>query len=239
MKFLLGTKKGMSQIFKDGAYVPVTVVHVEKQMVTQIKTKSTDGYSAVQMGYKPSRTATKPQTGHAKKAGAEQGFRTLREARTAVTGYALGQTYDVTMFNVGDIVNVQGTSKGRGFQGVVKRHGFAGSPATHGHKDQLRMPGSIGTTDPGRVFPGKRMGGHMGDETVTVTNLEIIDVQPDLQVLLIKGAVPGSIGGTLRITGKGYPTAPEQTVADQSENATPAEEKSTEVEVAETEKATA
>lgn len=205
MKCIIAVKKGMTSVYQGEKAVAVTVVQVLPQTVVQLKKRAKEGYDAVQIGAGQKRKGKKPQVGEAKKVGQEKAFAVLREFRTKGEGYSVGQKLSAAMFVPGDMVAVQGKTKGRGFQGVVKRHGFAGHPATHGHKDQLRMPGSIGNTDPGHVFPGRRMGGHMGDERLTVRNLEIIDVQPEHDALLIAGAVPGSTGGTVFIMGKGKP----------------------------------
>lgn len=191
----------MTQVFReDGTVVPVTRVQAGPCVVTQVKTAEKDGASAVQIGYGEQKLfrLNKARQGHLKNLAP---MRFLRDFRVAEDhGLQRGDTFDVRVFASGDKVQVVGTSKGRGFQGVVKRHGFAGSPASHGHKDQLRMPGSIGATDPARVFKGTRMAGHMGDAQVTVKNLEVVDVKPEENELLIKGAVPGARGGLVLIS---------------------------------------
>lgn len=198
-KFLIAKKVSMSRIFQpDGTAVAVTVLSAEPSVVTQVRTTEKDGYSAVQLGYGTKKRLSKPQAGHLK--GLAQA-RHLREFRLDESnGVERGATMDVQQFAAGDIVHVVGTSKGKGFAGVVKRHGFHGSPASHGHKDQLRMPGSIGSTAPQRVFKGMRMAGHMGDARITVRNLEIMEVRPKTNELLVKGAVPGARNGILLIT---------------------------------------
>lgn len=187
----------MTQIFRDdGIVVPVTLVKATPCVVTQIKEEAKDGYVAVQIGSKETKSLNKPEAGHLKDLPA---VATLREFHTAAADLKRGDKIEVSIFVPGDRIDVVGTSKGHGFQGVVKRHGFHGSPASHGHKDQLRMPGSIGSRRQGPVAKGKRMGGHMGDAQVTVKNLEIISVDSGKQLLAIKGAVPGARGSLLLI----------------------------------------
>jgi len=202
MKFILGEKVEMSQLFmEDGQIIPVTVVKAGPCKVTQVKSKETDGYQSVQLGFGAKKSLTKAIAGHLK---GLSNFRYLREFQTEdALNLKRGQEINVGIFTDGDKVNVIGISKGHGFQGVVKRHGFHGSPASHGHKDQLRMPGSIGATDPGHVFPGTRMAGHMGDAQITIKNLEIVKIDSVKNLLYIKGAVPGAFGGLLLIKGQG------------------------------------
>lgn len=197
---ILGRKIGMTQVFRpDGQVVPVTLLKAGPCTVVQRKTPATDGYDAVQLGLlefiKPKRI-NKPQTGHLKKAGAE-GAKLLREFRLTAgsTDYKPGDQVLVSDFKPADMVDVIGVSKGRGFAGVVKRHHFRGGEGSHGSMFH-RAPGSIGASSfPSRVLPGMRMGGHMGDERVTVRNLEVIDVDTEDNVLVVKGAVPGPNGG--------------------------------------------
>ncbi|MBU0597309.1 50S ribosomal protein L3 [Patescibacteria group bacterium] len=206
MKFILGTKLGMTQVFReDGIVVPVTRVKAGPCVITQVKTQKKDGINAVQVGYGEQKKfrLNKPKQGHLKD------LATVRFTRDfkIEEGHDLkrGDEYTVKVFEPGDKIQVTGHSKGRGFQGVVKRHGFHGHPASHGHKDQERMPGSIGATDAARVFKGTRMGGQMGNTQVTIKNLEVIEIHPEDNELLIKGAVPGARGGLLLIaneTGK-------------------------------------
>jgi large subunit ribosomal protein L3 len=197
MKFIVGQKLEMTQVFKeDGTVVPVTLVRVEPNVVTQIRSAEQDGYVAVQVGTDIRRALQRPQAGHV--AGLEA-FGVLREFRTDNTDRKRGDTIDATVFVPGDKVDVIGVSKGRGFAGVVKRHHFHGSPASHGHKDQLRMPGSIGSRRQGPVQKGKRMAGHMGDARVTVKNLEVVSVDAERKILAIRGAVPGARGSWLMI----------------------------------------
>src|SRR5215213_3284970 len=192
---LLGRKLGMTQAFDDnGRAVALTIVQAGPCWVTQLRTPERDGYSAAQIGYEETKRLNRAEQGHLK---ATPKLRHLREIPLdegeAVT---VGTKIDVSMLQPGQFVDVTGTSKGRGFAGVVKRHGFRGGPKTHGQSDRWRRPGSIGSgTTPGRVFKGMRMGGHMGDEKVTVQNLEILRVDTERNLVAIKGAVPGPRGG--------------------------------------------
>ena len=202
MKYILGKKVEMTQRFKDdGQVVPVTVVQAGPCVVTQVKTAEKDGYDAVQIGYDDVKKLPKPQKGHLKKLGDKRYLREFRIDQPA--SVKRGDTITVSIFQPGDKVSVTGTSKGRGFQGVVKRHGFHGSPASHGHKDQLRMPGSIGATDAARVFKGTRMGGQMGAQRVTVNVLEIVEVETKKNLLYVKGAIPGARTGLVLLSGEG------------------------------------
>ena len=189
-KFILGKKVEMTQKFmENGDVAPVTIVNAGPCTVTQVKGDK-EGYSAVQVGFGFRKKINKPLKGHLKKL---ENFRYLREFRLDKTdNFEVGKVFDVSTFEIGDIITISAISKGKGFQGVVKRHGFKGSPATHGHKDQHRMPGSIGSTGPARVFKGTRMGGRMGTDMTTVANLEIIDIDKENNLLYIKGAVPGA-----------------------------------------------
>ena len=183
----------MTSVFDEtGRVVPVTVIQAGPCWVTQLKTQDSDGYNAIQLGFEESRRLKSPERGHVAKAGTPM-LRHLREWRVAEPAdFQLGQRLDVSMFNPGERVAVVGTSKGKGFQGVVKRHGFAGGPKTHGQSDRHRAPGSIGSgTTPGRVLKGLRMAGHMGHERVTVKNLEVVRADPERNLLLVRGAVPG------------------------------------------------
>lgn len=201
MKGILGKKVGMTQIFDEtGEAVPVTAIEAGPCYVTQVKTEETDGYDAIQIGFErmQERKLKKPQRGHL---GDLPSLRYLREIRTKDAGkYEVGQAIDVSVFSAGQLVDVTGTSKGRGFAGVVKRHGFAGGPKTHGQSDRHRAPGSIGATStPARVFKGLRMAGRMGGERVTIQNLELVRVDPDRNLLLVKGSVPGVKGGVVLV----------------------------------------
>ena len=213
---LLGRKVGMMRLFTDdGDAVPVTVVDVSGNRVTQVKTQETDGYVALQVTYGKRKTSrvSKPMAGHLAKAGVEAGeiIQEFRVTAEAAGKYAAGTTLPVgDLFAVGQRVDVQGTSIGKGYAGTIKRHNFGSQRASHGNSRSHNVPGSISMAqDPGRVFPGKRMTGHMGDETVTTQNLDVIRIDEARQLLLIKGAVPGSKGGfvTVRPAVKGQPKA--------------------------------
>ena len=200
---LLGRKVGMTQVFgEDGAAIPVTVVQAGPCTVTQVKSPERDGYAAVQLAFgeiKPKRV-TKPRAGHFAKAGVEP-RRHLVELRTAdAADYTLGQTLAADVFAAGDRLDVVGVSKGKGFAGVMKRHGFKGLSASHGTERKHRSPGSVGAcATPSRIFKGMRMAGHMGHQRVTVLNLEVVKVDPDRNLLLIKGAVPGPKRGLVML----------------------------------------
>ncbi|MDX2272512.1 MAG: 50S ribosomal protein L3 [Cyanobacteriota bacterium] len=201
---ILGKKLGMTQIFTpEGLSIPVTVVQAGPCTVTQIKTQSTDGYAAVQVGFAPTapKHLNKPEQGHLAKAGVMELLRHLKEFRVEQPEqFQLGQTLTVEMFQAGQQVDVAGTSIGRGFAGYQKRHNFARGPMSHGSKNH-RLPGSTGAgTTPGRVFPGKRMAGRYGASRVTTRKLTIIRVDQERGLLLIKGSVPGVEGGLLEIT---------------------------------------
>jgi len=202
---LLGRKVGMMRIFTDdGDAVPVTVLDVSNNRVTQIKTVETDGYSAIQVVYgarKASRV-TKPQAGHLAKAGVEAGelLKEFAVPAEVAAEYKAGGVLPVGLFQVGQQVDVQGTSIGKGFTGTIKRHNFGSQRASHGNSRSHNVPGSISMAqDPGRVFPGKRMSGHLGDVTVTTQNLDIIRIDEARQLLLVKGAVPGAKGGFVTV----------------------------------------
>jgi len=187
----------MSQQFKgDGTIVPVTLVKVEPNIVTQVRTAEKDGYVSVQVGTEVETAANKPLAGHLKDLPLVS---VLREFRVDATDLARGAQIGVDAFAPGMSVDVTGTSKGRGFAGVMKRHHFSGGPATHGQKDQMRMPGSLASQRQGPVSKGQRMAGHMGDARVTVKNLEVVSVDPQNQTIAIKGAIPGARGGLLLI----------------------------------------
>ena len=208
---ILGTKIKQTQAFDEkGQRMPVTVISAGPCWVTQVKTVDTDGYTAVQLGFgeKSKRSISKPQTGHLTKAGLDkQAPRFFREVHVDSALFAdkkmkTGDAVSVgQVLQPGDVVSVTGTSKGKGFAGVVKRWGFKGGPATHGQSDRLRAPGSIGPgTTPGRVYRGKHMAGRMGGETVTVKNLRVISIDKDHNELVVSGTVPGPKRGLLRIT---------------------------------------
>jgi large subunit ribosomal protein L3 len=202
---LLGRKVGMMRVFTDdGESIPVTVVDVSGNRVSQVKTSETDGYTALQLTFGKRRASrvTKAQAGHLAKAGVEAGEITkeFRVTAEAAAQYAAGVLVPATLFAVGQKVDVQGTSIGKGYAGTIKRHNFSSQRASHGNSRSHNVPGSIGMAqDPGRVFPGKRMTGHMGDETVTTQNLDVVRVDEARSLLLIKGAVPGSKGGFVTV----------------------------------------
>jgi large subunit ribosomal protein L3 len=202
MKFIIAKKLEMSQRFRaDGTVVPVTLLQAGACKVTQVKTQDKDGYTAVQLGCGKEKHPTKAVAGHLKAAGGDS-FKTIKEFRLDDTaGFEVGGNVDASQFKPGEFVEVSGVSKGKGFQGVVKRHHFRGGPRTHGHKDNLRMPGSIGSGGMQRVFKGLRMGGHMGVDQVTVKNLEVIEVDAAKGILAIKGAVPGAHGSVVLVSG--------------------------------------
>ena len=199
---LLGRKIGMTQVFSPaGEAIPVTVIELGPCVVTQVRDMDRDGYEAVQVGFgdvKP-KSLTTPEQGHLAKAG--RLARYLREfGADNIDEHEVGQVLTVEIFQPGQIIDVTGTSKGRGFQGVVKRHGFRGGPKTHGQSDRWRAPGSIGAgTDPGRVWKGTRMAGRMGNRRVTVQNLQVVEVLADKHILLVKGSVPGAKNGLLMV----------------------------------------
>jgi large subunit ribosomal protein L3 len=191
----------MMRIFTDdGDAVPVTVIDVSNNRVTQVKTVDTDGYTGVQVafGSRKASRVTKPAAGHLAKAGVEAGtiLKEFRVTPEVAAEYKPGTVVPVGLFEVGQSVDVQGTSIGKGFAGTIKRHNFGSQRASHGNSRSHNVPGSIGMAqDPGRVFPGKRMSGHLGDETVTVQNLDIVRVDAERSLLLVKGAIPGSKNG--------------------------------------------
>ncbi len=203
MKGIIGKKVGMTQVIKDnGEVVPVTVIEAGPCYVVQVRTPEKDGYRAVQLGFeevKPKRL-TKGQRGHLERAGVPM-LRYLREIRMrSGESYEVGQVIRADIFSPGERVDVVGKSKGRGFAGVVKRHHFGGGPHTHGQSDRERAPGSIGAcATPGRVWKGSRMPGHMGAKRVTAQNLEVVLVDPDRNLLAVKGSVPGPNGGLVII----------------------------------------
>lgn len=196
---LLGKKVGMTHVFDEaGRAVPVSVIQAGPCVVTHIKNPEPDGYEAVQIGYDESKRISKPEKGHLKNL---PEMRHLREVQfSSLDGVERGQTVDVSIFAQGDRVDVTGSSKGKGFAGVVKRHGFRGGPKTHGQSDRLRAPGSIGaTTTPGKVLKGLKMAGQMGNERVTTMGLRVVQVDPERNLLLVKGGVPGAKNGLLVI----------------------------------------
>jgi large subunit ribosomal protein L3 len=204
MKFILGTKQEMSQVFdEEGKVTPVTIIKAGPVFVTQVKNKEKDGYAAVQIGFGERRVKNikKPQKGHLKKAKKEN-VRWMREFRIDDKAeYNSGDEIKVSIFQEGDKVAVSGISKGKGFQGVVKRHGFHGGPRTHGQKHSEREPGSIGATGPQKVAKGQKMPGRMGSQRTTIEGLKIIKVDPENDLLAVSGAVPGRRGTLLEIHG--------------------------------------
>ena len=202
---LLGRKVGMMRIFTDdGDAVPVTVLDVSNNRVTQVKTDQTDGYSAIQVafGSRKASRVNKPEAGHLAKAGVEAGevLHEFRVRADIVGQYKPGATLPVSLFAAGQKVDVQGTSIGKGFAGTIKRHNFGSQRASHGNSRSHNVPGSISMAqDPGRVFPGKKMSGHMGHETVTTQNLDVVRVDEARQLLLVRGAVPGAKNGFVTV----------------------------------------
>lgn len=178
MSLLLVKKLKMSQVWKENKVIPVTVLKAEPNVVSLVRTAKRDGYDGVQISLGKARREMKAAGGEV---------------------FKNGDAVAVSIFKEGDLVRVSGVSKGRGFQGVVKRHGFGGGPKTHGQKNRFRAPGSIGSTAPQRVFPGRRMAGRMGGDRVTVKNLLVVRVDPERRMLFVKGAVPGAIGGVVEV----------------------------------------
>jgi large subunit ribosomal protein L3 len=204
MKGIIGKKAGMTNVYDGGKNTAVTVIEAGPCVITQIKTQETDGYVATQVAFdeKKEKSSNKAMIGHFKKAGTTP-KRKLHEFRDYDFGKPVGEAVTVTVFEEGDLVNVIGTSKGKGFQGVVKRHGFRGvGMGSHGQHDRMRAPGSMGaSSDPARSFPGMRMAGRMGGNRIEVLNLKVVKVMPEHNILLIQGAVPGAIGSYVIIEG--------------------------------------
>jgi len=204
MKFILGTKENMTEYFtEEGVVVPVTIIQASPLVVTQVKTKESDGYDAIQVGFgeKKAKNISKPLKGHLKELG---NFRHIKEFRTAkASEYKVGDSINAAdIFAVGDKVQVAGTSKGKGFQGVVKRHGFKGGPRTHGQKHSEREAGSIGGGLRTHVPKGMRMAGRMGSDRITQKNLKVVFLDKENNLLLIKGAIPGVRGSLVEIISK-------------------------------------
>jgi len=203
---IIGRKLGMTQICTDdGEAEAITAIEAGPCTVTQVKNAAKENYNAVQLGFGQAKRLNSPQRGHLKELGQ---FKYLREFRADdVKKVKVGDKVDVSLFKTGDLVDITGVSKGKGFAGVVKRYHFAGGPKTHGQSDRHRAPGSIGaTTSPGRVFKGLHMAGHMGDERVTARHLEVFQADPERNLLMVKGAVPGAANGLLLIRkSKGVP----------------------------------
>ena len=202
VKGILGTKLGMTQIFDDTRAIPVTVIKAGPCFVTQVKTEERDGYAAVQLAFGEVRPkdVTRPEKGHFDKHGAEPA-RHLVELRTDdASSYTPGQELRADVFTAGERADVVGVSKGKGFAGVMKRHGFGGLSASHGTERKHRSPGAVGAcATPSRVFKGMRMAGQMGNERVTVLNLEVVQTDPERNLLLVKGAIPGPEGGLVMV----------------------------------------
>ncbi|AJC48563.1 50S ribosomal protein L3 [Allofrancisella guangzhouensis] len=201
---LVGRKCGMTRIFtEDGVSIPVTVIHVEPNMVTQLKTVEKDGYNAVQVttGFKKRSNVNKPISGHYAKAGVEPGRGLWEFTVDSGSEYQVGSSFDATIFEAGQKVDVRGVSKGKGFAGAIKRHNFATQDATHGNSLSHRVHGSTGQNQtPGRVFKNKKMAGHMGNENVTIQSLEVVRVDAENGLLLLKGGIPGSVGGDVIVS---------------------------------------
>jgi len=205
---ILGRKLGMTRLFdENGVVTASTLVEAGPCFVTQLRTPDVDGYVAVQLGFGETLRQTKPQKGHLKKAGLpdKQGLQALREVPAdSLDDLELGARIDASMFEQGEIVDVIGTSKGKGFAGVMKRHNFHGGPKTHGQSDRWRHSGSVGSgTTPGRTFKGMRMGGRLGNARITVKNLRILSVDPERNLVALRGAIPGPNGGLIMIRKKG------------------------------------
>ena len=201
-KAIIGRKAGMTQIFDaDGRIIPCTVIEAGPCVVSQVKTVEKDGYGAVQMAFDPIKAAraSKPLKGHMKKAGLEP-YRELKEFKLEDSELKEGDTVKADVFAEGDMVDVTGVSKGKGYQGVIKRHGAHRTPESHGGGPVHRHQGSMGAnSDPSRVFPGKIMPGHMGAEQVTILNLEVVKVDPELNIIAVRGAIPGPKGGVVTL----------------------------------------
>ena len=202
LRGFLGKKIGMTQIFADnGSVVPVTLIEAGPCVVTQIKTTESDGYEAIQLGFGSVKRPNKPMQGHFRPSRASRYLREVQADRPSE--FSVGQTVRLDMFAEGEKVDIIGRSKGRGFAGTMKRHGFGGGPRTHGQSDRARAPGSIGGgTTPGKVFKGLKMAGHMGNRRITVKGLEIIKVDPDRNILAVKGGIPGAPNSLVQIRRK-------------------------------------
>jgi large subunit ribosomal protein L3 len=198
---LIGRKRGMTRIFsEDGVSTPVTVIEVEPNRISQLKSVDTDGYNAIQLtvGARKASRVSKPEAGHFAKAEAEAGRKVCEFRVDALDSYEVGAEVKVDLFEAGQKIDVSGLTKGKGFAGVVKRYGFGGGDATHGNSLSHRAPGSIGQCQtPGRVFKGKKMAGHMGDKQRTLQNLSVVRVDVERNLLLVKGSVPGATGSNV------------------------------------------
>ncbi|QIV96622.1 LSU ribosomal protein L3P [Allofrancisella inopinata] len=201
---LVGRKCGMTRIFtEDGVSIPVTVIHVEPNTVTQVKTVEKDGYNAIQVttGFKKRSNVNKPMSGHYAKASVEPGRGLWEFTIEGDNKYQVGSSFDATVFEAGQKVDVRGVSKGKGFAGAVKRHNFSTQDATHGNSLSHRVHGSTGQNQtPGRVFKNKKMAGHMGNENVTIQSLEVVRVDAENGLLLLKGGIPGAVGGDVIVS---------------------------------------
>ena len=199
LRGFLGKKIGMTQLFaENGSVVPVTLIEAGPCVVTQVKTKDSDGYGAVQLGFGDVKRPNKPMQGHFRPSRASRYLREVKADDPAE--FSVGQTVSLDIFTEGEKVDVIGRSKGRGFAGTMKRHGFGGGPRTHGQSDRARAPGSIGGgTTPGKVFKGLKMAGHMGNRRITVKGLEIVKVDTDRNILAVKGGIPGALNSLVQI----------------------------------------
>ncbi|MCX8016011.1 MAG: 50S ribosomal protein L3 [Patescibacteria group bacterium] len=198
-KFILAQKIGMTEIFQNDKMIPVTVLEAGPVVVTQIKTKERDGYYAVQVGFGAKKKISKALKGHLKNLGNFRWIKEFKVSESEINNYKVGDKIDVSIFQEGEKIKISGTSKSKGFQGVVKRHGFHGGPKTHGQKNRLRAPGSIGATHPQHVAKGRKMAGRMGGERITLKNVKIAKIINDKNLICIKGAVPGKKGELVEI----------------------------------------
>ena len=199
---IVGEKVGMTQKWVDDRMLAVTVLRVEPMRVVQIKTTERDGYTALQVtyGHRDARKLNQPDAGHYAKAGVQPGRRLVEIRLDSIDSFEVGQEITVDQFAVGDRIDVTGVSRGKGFAGTMKRHNFKGQPASHGNHKKHRAPGSVGAGSfPGRVIKGIKMAGHMGHEQVTTLNLEVVEADPERQVMLVKGSVPGPNGGLIQV----------------------------------------
>jgi large subunit ribosomal protein L3 len=201
MKFVIGKKIGMSRVLEQDKMIPVTLVLVEKCVVTQIKSEEKEGYNAIQVGFGKKKNINKPEKGHLKKLGEENGnLRKLIEFRVDdPSNFKVGQELDISLFSEGDVIKISGVSKGKGFTGVVKRHGFKGAPTTHGHRHDSRAPGSIGAAFPEHVFKGVKMAGRSGGEKTTIKNLKILKIDSDRSIMALDGSLPGARNSLITI----------------------------------------
>lgn len=221
MRYILGKKVAMTQIFSEkGDLIPVTVVQAGPCVVTQVRTQDKDGYVGVQVAYGKKNKISKPLAGHFNGLGK---FEFVKEFRDS-SEVTVGDVIKVSTFEVGDKVKVTGISKGKGFQGVVKRHGFAGASASHGTKDQVRMPGSIGATGPAHVFKGQKMPGQMGAQQSTMTNLEIVQINEETNELYIKGGIPGARNSYVVVHGEGDLKVNVEAVVEETKSEEPQKE---------------